>query len=368
MKEIVFLCGARDFHAMDWYRSAKLSSKDFKISLLTDLIEGEGYKKIVNDEDIVYKLLILDKLLFRKQSRVGHIWRNILKLLVFPIQLYLLKKFHRNHPDAVYHAHSMYYLFLADAAGVKYIGTPQGSDILIKPHNSKLYKYYTIKALKSANFVTVDSQAMKDGIFHLSGVEAKIIQNGIDLASINEFIKKNKEGTKDIILSIRGLSPLYRIKDIISARNSSIFNREKSITLIYPFYEEIYADEVRTILKPNDLDLGRQDRKNMYEILGKTKLMISIPSSDSSPRSVYEAIFCGSAVAINYNAYYEMLPDCMKARIIIINLENEKWFDEAVVKAEEISKEKYIPSEKALLDFDQVKSFLKIEDLVKTLY
>ena len=63
MGKIVFLCGARDFHAIDWYRSAKSSIICHDVVILTDLISGEGYKKLVNDNDIIFKLVILDSLL-----------------------------------------------------------------------------------------------------------------------------------------------------------------------------------------------------------------------------------------------------------------------------------------------------------------
>jgi hypothetical protein len=36
MKKLVFLCGARDFHAMDWYRSAIALIPDAEISIVTD--------------------------------------------------------------------------------------------------------------------------------------------------------------------------------------------------------------------------------------------------------------------------------------------------------------------------------------------
>ena len=57
---IVFLCGARDFHAMDWYTSAKILIEDScSLTIVTDLIQGESFNKLVDSSDNVYKLLIL---------------------------------------------------------------------------------------------------------------------------------------------------------------------------------------------------------------------------------------------------------------------------------------------------------------------
>lgn len=365
-KELVFLCGARDFHAMDWYKSAKELVSDRKVLILTDLIEGEGFKKLINKNDQVFKLIILDKFLFKKQSRIGNIWRNIFKLLVFPFQVTLIKRFSKKHPNAIYHAHSMYYLFLGWAAGITYVGTPQGSDILIKPFTSKFYKYFTIKSLKAAKGITVDSQAMKNKIIELTGLKAEIIQNGIDLESINLYLKRNvaKSKRRGDLLSVRGFTQLYRIDTILDARNTSAQFQQVPINFIYPFYEDVYKEAVKPLFNNYDNDLGRVTRETMYELMANSKIVFSIPYSDSSPRSVYESIFCGCAVAIAYHPYYDDLPACMQSRIILIDLNDENWFDEAMGKAENITTNIFIPSDEAIDLFDQKQSFKKIEKLL----
>ena len=90
--KIAIIGGARDYHVMDWfYTVSKLSKKE--VFLLTDLLSGEGYKKIYKKDDKIYKLFIIDNLLFKKQSRFGDIWRNIVKILVLPIQIFHLKHY-----------------------------------------------------------------------------------------------------------------------------------------------------------------------------------------------------------------------------------------------------------------------------------
>ncbi len=362
LSPLVFLCGARDFHAIDWYKSAKKILQFRPIYILTDLITGEGFKKLVSEEDIVIKLLIIDNILLNKQSRFGNIWRNIVKLIVFPIQVFLLKIFSRRYPGAFYHAHSMYYLFLAWAAKIPFTGTPQGSDILIKPFSSRLFRYFTIKALLAAQTITVDSIKMQKVVFELSGVHAQIIQNGIDLNAINSFMSAKQEVSwiREKVVSIRGITPLYRIKEVLESRNSSKELSNTQLTFIYPFSEREYLLTLHPIFKTFDQDMNRLARCELYKVLFSTKLVISIPISDSSPRSVYEAIFCGCAVAITYNAYYEILPICMKERIIIVDLKDNKWFSKAVNFADIVVAKPYTPSSEAIELFDQKKSFLKL--------
>lgn len=364
--EIVFLCGARDFHAMDWYRSALKIMHERDVVILTDLIESEGFKRLINDKDVVYKLLVIDRILFKGQSRKGDIWRNIVKAVIFPIQVMLLWLFARNHKGAVYHAHSMYYLWLAWAAGLEYIGIPQGSDILVKPLKSNIYRVLSAAALKAAKAVSVDSKIMAEYVYKMAGIKAAIIQNGIDVNAINTTI--NGYGKIDQmrynITSFRGLTPLYNIINIIHSRNASSKYCEQPVNLIYPFYEQEYAISVRSDLRSFDRDFGRVDRSEIYRNFLSTLLAISIPTSDSSPRSVYEAIFCGAAVALTYHPFIDDMPECMKSRIIIIDLQNTKWFDDALDKAIQITKEPFCPSLTALDMFDQERSLLRLLNLV----
>jgi len=348
-KDIVILGGARDYHAMDWYRTVKSIIPDRKLTFLTDLISGEGFNVIIEDGDCIEKLFLIDRFLFSKQSKLGNFWRNIFKLLVLPIQIFFLRKYNKRNPNTIYHAHPMYYMFLCYLSNVNYVGTPQGSEILVRPQRSILYRLLAIRSLRNANYVTVDSVSMQEKIYELSGVKATIIQNGVDVDTLLKINGDHSEKNK--VTSIRGMTNLYRIDEIVDAKNSSRI--KEPIRFIYPFWEESYRLHVKSKLTELDIDIGRLNKKDMYALLASSKLVISIPRSDSSPRSVYEAIFLGACVAITYNKYYESLPSCMKKRIYIVNLENPNWYDEALLFANKVSKNRYIPSELALNLFDQ---------------
>ena len=361
MKDIVIIGGARDYHAMDWYRSIRKLVVNRNVKFLTDLIGGESFDVIANKEDNIEKLFIIDSFLLSKQSKLANIWRNLFKLLILPIQVYHLKKYARKNPNTIYHAHPMYYMFLCWLANIEFIGTPQGSEILIRPKRSKLYKLFAIKSLQVAKYITVDSISMQKKIYELSGVQAILIQYGIDVQSLSKFVNKNM--VRDKVVSIRGMTDLYRINEIIISKNNS--NCKTSISFIYPFSEETYKSKVIVNFKHEDLDLGRLDKEEMYKLLSETKLVISTPKSDSSPRSVYESIFLGACVAITYNTYYEILPKCMKERIYIVDLDNKDWYDEAVEFATKLSKITYVPSKEAIEMFDQN---ISMQNVIKTLY
>ena len=360
-KHIVIIGGARDYHVMDWYRTVRSLEQDRSVSFLTDLIGGEGFEVIVKHDDAIEKLFIIDRFLFSSQNKYGNIWRNFFKLLILPIQILLLKKYVRKNPNSVLHAQPMYYMFLCSLANVEFIGTPQGSEILVRPTRSKLYRVFARKALQSAKHVTVDSQLMRKGIFDLSGVNGIVIQNGIDLDEISKY--RILENNKTKVCSIRGFTSLYRIHEIISNRSASENNT--TISFIYPFYEENYRKEIELNMMEEDENLGRLNKADMYELLSSSLLVISIPGSDSSPRSVYESIFLGACVAVTYNTWIDVLPKCMRERIFIVELDDINWFDKAMSYAVKVAKIPYNPSHEAVEMFDQSKT---IKNAVDRLY
>lgn len=353
MKKIVFVGNARDFHAIDWYRTIKKICVDKQVFFATDLIESENHRKIVSESDNLINLYNIDWLLFSSQSTFGNIWRNFIKVLFFPIQVARLKKMVSKNPDAVYHAHTMYYLFICWRAGVKFIGSPQGDEILIRPYRSKLYRYFAVKSLAAADHLIVDSVNLKNGIWKLSGKNAEVIQYGIDVKTILEL--RDTETERNQITSIRALYPLYRIQSILDARNQCA--TPPPLTLFYPFWEDGYKEKIIRQLQPSDINLGRMETKiEVYRALAKTKLAISIPESDSSPRSVYESIFSGCCVAVSNNSWIESLPECMRKRICIVDLDDKYWLEKSILYAESVVKTPYIPSDDSLNMFDQERS------------
>lgn len=357
MNKIIFVGNARDFHAIDWYRTIKRICVNQEVIFATDLIYSEGHSKIVDQNDNIKDLYNIDRFLLDRQSSFGNVWRNLIKLLFFPVQVIALKKIAKGNPDAVYHAHTMYYLFICWLAGIRYIGSPQGDEILIRPYKSSLYKYFAKQSLAAAEHLIVDSVNLQNGIRKLCGKEAEVIQYGIDVEAITKVMEDNYERLG--IISIRAWYPLYRIEQIIKNRNKRLPN--VALTFFFPFSEEGYVKKIISLSKVEDKILGRLSAKNdVYKILAQSELAISIPESDSSPRSVYEAIFCGCAVAVSYNSWIESLPLCMKARIIVVEINDPNWIYQALELAEKILISEYIPSNEAIEMFDQEQSMLKV--------
>jgi hypothetical protein len=354
--EIVFVGNARCFHTMDWFHSAQAVCAPRRVVIATDLIESEGHSRLVDRRDEVINLVNVDRLLLRRQSHFGNLWRNAVKFVMLPVQAIMLRKLFRQMPDASYHAHTMYYMLLCALARVPFVGTPQGSEVLVRPERSSIYRWFASRALRAAKTVTVDSVAMASGVRSLSGREAVVVQNGIDLEALGRAT--SNQGPRSGILSVRGVHPNYRIEAILAARSRS--HAMPAVTLAYPFWDEATLARVRHALTPRDRDLGRLPRPELYAEMAHAKLVVSVPTSDSSPRSVYEAIFSGACVAVTPNAYLAAVPACMRARIVVVDLADSEWLDRALEEAESVIAAPYVPSNAALDLFDQRRSMLRI--------
>lgn len=364
MTKIVFLCGARDFHAMDWYRSAKKKLGKEQVAVMADIISAEGLNSLLQPDDELIKLHIIDRWLFKTPSHIGDIWRNVLKLLILPLQARKLKKYHKKHPDTVYHAHGMYYMQMSAKAGVPFVGTPQGSELLVRPYKSNYYKNFATKALRAAKAVTVDSINMQKSAENFSGVRPHVVQNGIDVKAILDYLEHSEQPQRDVWLSMRGFTPLYREKEMLEARNKSDKYNNRGITFVYPFFDDFYMEEVKLLFHENDEVLGRLQRDDLYKKLRRSEVIFSIPVSDSSPRSVYESIFLGCPVIITQNAYVDMLPKEMQERIVVADIEKVGWFDKAVERAKEIAERPFSASDEAINMFDQEACFEKVYSLL----
>lgn len=357
MNDIIFVGSAKDYHTMDWYRQVRDLCPQRYVAIATDLIESEGHARLVTPEDNVLELCIVDSLLLGTQSALGNLWRNVVKLIALPISVLKLRALARRHKGAIFHAHSMFYIMLCWAARVRFIATPMGSDVLVRPDHSALYRYFTIRSLRGAAAITVDSRALQLKIHRLCGVDSHIVQNGIDTEAVRRMVPRDARRTR--VVSLRALDPNYRIVEIVKARDAA---REKvDLDFIYPFDESGYAQRVKGMMTSGDRDHGRLNRNDMYALLAQTRLAISIPISDSSPRTVYESIFAGCCVAVSPGGWIEELPACMRARLFLVDdPERHGWFDEALAFADRMLSVPYEPSREAIERYDQKEAMLAV--------
>lgn len=352
-RHIYFLCGAKDFHAMDKFRLTADAVGVDNITLITDTFEGEGQQCLVRPEYRVKPLLVIDRFTLARPSYLADIWRNIVKLAFLPLQTLRLRRLRGEVSQAVVHAVPIYYMVLCWLAGIRFVGTPQGSEVLVRPGRSWAYRFFARRALRSAATVIVDSNAMRDAVRLLADREAMVVKNGFDTAAAlaAQAAAQTANEPRVRVVSMRGCQPLYRLHRIVAARDAA--RVQPAIDFAYPAFAGNYLAAVRSRARPDDAFHGMLPREQLYRMFARALLAVSIPTSDSSPRSVYEAIFCGAIVALTAEGFYDELPACMRARVCLVDLDDPQWFDKAIEFARERSQTPYAPSPEALALCDQ---------------
>lgn len=194
--------------------------------------------------------------------------------------------------------------------GVRVVLENNGSDVILAPDNSRIRKEYKW-AYKLCKGVVQDSYVAQQAGIQLGAAKEhnEIIELGIDTSIFNPQVEKgifrkkyNIPSDAKIIFSPRTLRPLCNIDEIIDTM--------KPVVEKYPDTYYVFCSQMRNItyensikeagLSQNVIYLGYIDNeKEMPYIYRDSDIVLSIPNSDSSPRSVYEAIACGSNVIVS---------------------------------------------------------------------
>jgi hypothetical protein len=360
-RAIIFLCDTQDFHAIDWFHEVKDILRRADVFVATTNAAPKPEHNLLRDDDRVVELRNIHRFLTRKRSRFGDLWRNVVQAGSAPLQALSLRKVVRRHPNALVHAHSMYYALLCWLGRIDYVVTPQGSDILMRPDSSRVYRSFATRLLRAARAITVDSTALQDKILRLAAKPSFLFQNGIDtraIAAVRNAHPLDRRPVRESVVSIRGFYPNYQIHRLLDARDRMA--EPVAITFIYPFSDEPYRNALAGQFRPHDVDLGCLLKHELYARLAAARLVVSIPESDSSPRSVYEAIFCGCGVAVTDSPWVGELPACMRARVIVVDLENPRWLPDALRAAAVVTATAYVPSADAILAYDQHESMKRV--------
>jgi Glycosyltransferase len=150
---------------------------------------------------------------------------------------------------------------------------------------------------------------VQEGIIRCFKKNNYVIQNGVDshifFPKENSIKKKYGLEEKDLLLfSPRAIDPLYNIDIIID----SLYLLQKKNINIKCMFSYAFGNEYLVSLQTKVSDygitnniiwLGYLSYAEMAEKYNAADIIISIPKSDSSPRSVYEGMFCQKPVIIS---------------------------------------------------------------------
>lgn len=209
------------------------------------------------------------------------------------------------------------YSLLLKSKRLKIIIENNGSDVLIAPKiNPKLIKYYKLYYILS-NAIVQDSLLVQRTAIDKYGAPKsnnKVIELGIDCNLFNLNIKENIFRKKynisqncKIIFSPRAFDEKYNINSIINT--IPIVKKEiKNVKYVFCSYlrNDSYIRKIKSMDLENDVIFLRyiDNEKEMPYIYKDADVVISIPSSDSSPRTVYEALATGKPVIVSELPWY----------------------------------------------------------------
>lgn len=239
---------------------------------------------------------------YEKKSRIANIYSHAKKMAE------IIKQ---QHIDVV-HIIDMWYCGYAIALslqGVNVVLENNGSDVLLTSAVQNPFKAFQYRiAYKCSKAVVQDSIVTQNAGIRLGAGKKnnKIIELGIDTNIFHLNIPKGKFRKKyaipddaKVIFSPRSHLPLYNIQEIIDIIEPITAKFPNTYFVFCSYYKKL--DYVKKIVKArgNTLFLGCVDNeKELPYIYSDSDIVISIPNSDSSPRSVYEAIACGCNVIV----------------------------------------------------------------------
>jgi glycosyltransferase involved in cell wall biosynthesis len=218
-------------------------------------------------------------------------------------------------PDVMHsHNHWPYGVWGALSAFNPHVFTPQGSDILILPQEKLYINLLARFVYKHSDSVMGDSRVLQRAGYRLGASRRHnyIVQYGADLAHFRPdlstcYIKKLLDIPDHfkVVLSPRAISSLYNIDTIIESLPSVI----RALPNVVFVFLHAFGDEEKERLEQLATSLGVADAMRWVGYVPYTKmplffrgadLMLSVPSSDSSPRSVFESMACGTPAILSH--------------------------------------------------------------------
>jgi len=189
--------------------------------------------------------------------------------------------------------------------------TPWGTDLYQYPYRSWWTRWLTCHVMKKADLITTDSKDLLQQAIRFGASQEKLhlIQWGVDFTffasggTADRLRKKLGIGNEPVILSLRGLHPIYD-QDVILEALPMILGTIPNIKIIL---RDFHADSTYKIrlqsliakfgLKNHVIWVGPlHGPAELAELYRMADIGISVSSSDGTPVSVLEALACGLPV------------------------------------------------------------------------
>lgn len=191
-----------------------------------------------------------------------------------------------------------------------FVITAYGSDILITPHLNFLTNWSVKYTLKKADLITCDAEHMKEAMIKLGTdpQKIKIINFGVDTKKFSpgeedkELKRKLGAVNSDIIISLRGLEPIYNIETLIKTVPLVLNEFPKAVFVVAGSGSE--EKKLKNLARhlniwDNVRFIGWVPNEDLPRYLRTADIYISTSLSDGGiASSTAEAMACGLPVVI----------------------------------------------------------------------
>jgi glycosyltransferase involved in cell wall biosynthesis len=227
-------------------------------------------------------------------------------LMTRPQPLWIRRLLRSFRPDVV-HAHWMPFAAAAVLGGAKpLVAMAWGSDIYLADRRQQLFNSL---AVRRADLTLADSSALLERLIELGAPRkrAALINWGVDLGTFappagpaEKRALRASLGLDDspVIISARGFKHLYNPQIVVQAFTHVLRDvPDAQLVLKHQDAEEIDLGPLSGSARVHLV--GRVQYERMADYFRAADICVSIPDTDSSPRSVWEAMACGCACVLS---------------------------------------------------------------------
>jgi glycosyltransferase involved in cell wall biosynthesis len=225
--------------------------------------------------------------------------------MTFPSILWCRRLLREFRPDVV-HAHWMPFATLAMLAGARpLVAQAWGSDIYLA---GRRHRFELRVTLRRTAVAMTDSADLVERLEHFGpkSLRTMLVNWGVDLEALRPPTDAERAllkaklglGSGPVVLSPRGLKDIYN-PDVVVGAFARVREQlpDAQLVLKHAGVEDLLEPQWRDT--PGVKVVGYLDNEEMIDLFRAADVTVSIPKSDSSPRSVWEAMAAGSPTVLS---------------------------------------------------------------------
>jgi L-malate glycosyltransferase len=274
---ICYLADATSIHTKRW--CSHFSSLGHEVHLITfQMVEIEGTEVHFVDIGSI--------------SRAGGNWKSILAVPKVKQILNAIR------PDVLHAHYATSYGFCAALTGFHpLVVTALGTDVLISPNQSFLYRSIVQWTFKKADWVTAMADHMREKILRLGidSYKVETVMFGID-PQIFFWSKSTSKGPDFVVTSTRNFEPVYDIETLVRAFSmvsKQIVNLKLNLIGDGTQRQKLEDLVLELGIAERVVFHGKIDQPQIAKVLNESHIFVSSSKSDGNNVSLNEAFACG---------------------------------------------------------------------------